>query len=80
MSVTQSNSAQDSSLVIQTPEGFGAKQSRGRAHAGAFACLRAGLGQFRPSTIHVFPFSFSSRVREFLENCSKMLKIEDQFC
>jgi hypothetical protein len=40
-------------------------------HAGAFACSRADLGQFRPSTIHVFPFSFSSRVREPIENCIK---------
>jgi hypothetical protein len=62
MSATETNSAQDSSLVIQTPEGLGAKPSRGRAHAGAFACSRADLGQFRPSTIHVFPFSFSSRL------------------
>jgi hypothetical protein len=79
MSATETNSAQDSSLVIQTPEGLSAKLTRGRAHAGAFAYSRADLGQFRPSTIHVFLFSFSSRVREFIENCRKMVKIQDQF-
>jgi hypothetical protein len=66
--VNQSNSVHDSSLVIQTPEGFGAKPPLGRAHAGAFTCSRAVLGQFRPSTIYVFPFSFSARIREFIEN------------
>jgi hypothetical protein len=79
MLVTQSNSAQDSSLVIQTPEGLGAKSSQGRAHSGAFACLRADLGQFRPTTIHVFPFSFSTRVREFIENRRKMLNCKTNF-
>jgi hypothetical protein len=49
-------------------------------HAGAFACSRADLGQFWPNTIHAFPFSFSARIIEFLENCRKMLKIQDQFC
>jgi hypothetical protein len=48
-------------------------------HAGAFACSRADLGQFRPSTIHIFLFSFSSRVREPIGNCIKMLKIQEQF-
>jgi hypothetical protein len=58
MSATETNSAHDSSLVIQTPEGLGAKPTRGRAHAGAFACSRADLGQIQPNTIHVFPFFF----------------------
>jgi hypothetical protein len=75
MSATETNSAHDSSLVSQTPEGLDAKPSRGRAHGGTFACSRDDLGQFRSSTIHVFPFSFSSRVREFIENCRKILKI-----
>jgi hypothetical protein len=35
MSATETNSAQDSSLVFQTPEGLGAKPTRGRARAGA---------------------------------------------
>jgi hypothetical protein len=44
------------------------------ARGGAFACSQADLGQFRPSTIHNFSFSFSSTVREFIENCRKNAK------
>jgi hypothetical protein len=80
MEATETNSAQDSSLVIQTPEGLSAKPSRGRVHAGAFAYSRADLGQFWPNTIHTFPFSFSARIKELLENCRKILKMQDQFC
>jgi hypothetical protein len=40
----------------------------------------ADLDQIQPSTIHIFSFSFSSRLREFLENYRKLLKIPDQFC
>jgi hypothetical protein len=43
--------------------------------ADAFAYSRANLGQFQPVTIHCFSFSFSTRIREFIENCRKMLKI-----
>jgi hypothetical protein len=53
-------------------------------NAGTGACVFAWawvvLGQFQPNTIHAFPFSFSIRIREFIENCTKMLKILDQFC
>jgi hypothetical protein len=45
-----------------------------------FAWAWVVLGEFRPSTIHVFPFPFSPRVREFIENHRKMLKIQDKFC
>jgi hypothetical protein len=75
MSTTETNSAQDSSLVIQTPEGLGANCLPRVRALPRFPCSRADLGQFRPSTIHAFPFSISSRIREFLENCKKMIKI-----
>jgi hypothetical protein len=61
-SVTQSNSAQDSSLVIQTPEGFGAKLSRGRVYL--FSGL---LGPVSAQYYSCFSFSFSIRIREFIE-------------
>jgi hypothetical protein len=52
----------------------------GSAGARVFAWAWVVLGQFRLSIIHVFPFSFSARVREFIENCRKMLKMQDKFC
>jgi hypothetical protein len=58
----------------------GTFRKTGSAGARVFAWTWVVLGQFRPSTIHVFPFSFSARIREFLENCRKMLKMQDQFC
>jgi hypothetical protein len=36
--------------------------------AGAFPCLWAGSGWFEPITIQSFSFSFSPRLREFIEN------------
>jgi hypothetical protein len=40
----------------------------------------ADLDQIQHNTIHSFSFSFSSGLREFLENYKKMLKISNQFC
>jgi hypothetical protein len=37
------------------------------------------LGWIQPNTVHNFSFSFSARVGEFLENCTKMVKIQHQF-
>jgi hypothetical protein len=54
---------------------FGAKPPRERAHMGTFTCSRADSGQFRSSNVGSFSFSFSARVREFIENGRKMLKI-----
>jgi hypothetical protein len=48
------------------------------ARAGAFCLYWAGSGLIQPNTFD--SFSFSSRIREFIENCRKMLKISDQFC
>jgi hypothetical protein len=75
MSVTQPNSAQGSSLVIQTAEGLCANPPCGRAHAGVFCLYWAGLGQIEPNTVDLFPFSFSARIRKSIENSRKMLKI-----
>jgi hypothetical protein len=61
-------------------QGVRCKVNTAGARAGAFAYSRADLGQFQPNTIHAFSFSFSTRIRKFLENFRKMLKIEDQFC
>jgi hypothetical protein len=46
MSATETNSAPDSSLVFQTPEGLGAKPTRGRARARGRVLPR--LGRLRP--------------------------------
>jgi hypothetical protein len=51
-----------------------------RARAGAFCLGWAGSGQIQPNPIYVFLFSFSARVREFIENGRKIPKIQDQFC
>jgi hypothetical protein len=66
--------------VIQNVGGLFAK-SIPRARARALppedgpTWASSGPEQFMP-----FSFSFSARVKEFLENCRKMLKIPDQFC
>jgi hypothetical protein len=39
----------------------------------------AGSGWFKPITVHAFAFSFSTRLRKFIENSRKMIKIWDQF-
>jgi hypothetical protein len=50
-------------------------------NAGAFSPVDgptwAGSG---PALFLSFSFSFSTRAKEILENCRKMLKIQDQFC
>jgi hypothetical protein len=66
LSVTQRNSVADSLWVSQIPRVLCANCPP-RARAGAFAYSRAGLGQFQPITIHCFSFSFSTRIREFIE-------------
>jgi hypothetical protein len=57
------------------PLGFPAQNGQRRR---AFAIIWADSGQIRPRTIA--PFSFSSGLKEFLENYRKMLKTPDQFC
>jgi hypothetical protein len=38
------------------------------------------LGWFRSNTVHAFSFSFSAKSKKYLENCRKILKMQDQFC
>jgi hypothetical protein len=71
MSVTHRNSAHDSLRVIRTARVLCAK-TLARAR---FTWLWAVSGWFQPVTIHLFPFSFSARLRKSMENYRKMTKI-----
>jgi hypothetical protein len=62
------------------PWGHFCKTSSVGARGRAYACWWADFGQFRSRSVHAFSFFFSVSVKEFLENCRKMLKIPDQFC
>jgi hypothetical protein len=80
MSVRHDNSAMTSFLVIQTVEGISAKpatQARADALPSVDGPTWASSG---PELFMLFPFSFSVRIKEFLENYRKMIKIPDQFC
>jgi hypothetical protein len=71
LSVIQTNSTHDSSLVIQILEDLGANcppRARLPVHGLTWA-------SFGPILFMLFSFSFSARLRKFLENCRKMLKI-----
>jgi hypothetical protein len=61
--------------LIKTSRAFLQNLLRGRAFANAWA----DSGQFKPSPVVPFSFSFSSGLRKFLKNCRKMLKIPNQF-
>jgi hypothetical protein len=79
MSVRQNNSVADS---------FGLFKKLGSSvqnwHHGRGRVFSPGHGlywaSFGPVLFMFFLFLFSSRVREFIENCRKMLKMQDQFC
>jgi hypothetical protein len=75
----RSNNVVDSFGLFKKP-GSSVQNSRAGARAGTFCLDWAGSGQIQPITVSSFSFSFSARIREFLENCRKMLKIQDQFC
>jgi hypothetical protein len=79
MSETHMNSAQG--LLISYSKGRGPLRNLNitGARAGAFPCSWAGSGSFEPITIHSFSFTFSIRLREFIGNSIKMIKIWDQF-
>jgi hypothetical protein len=64
--------------VIQKDRAFLQNLQRGRAWA-CFYPSWAGSGRIQPRTVHRFPFSFSARAKEILENCRKILKMLDQF-
>jgi hypothetical protein len=75
MSVKHRNSAATSFWIVQIDRDRCAKPpARAR-----FPRSWAGSGWFEPVTIHSFPFSFSTRLRKFIENYRKMLKSWDQF-
>jgi hypothetical protein len=51
-------------------------QSKHRGRARGHVSLDVGdLGWFQPITIHLFPFSFSARLREIIENAKNMRTI-----
>jgi hypothetical protein len=75
VSVTPLNSVVVPLLVIQKDRVVLAKSTRARA--GAFLLQWADLGRFRSNTVLIFSFSFSTRAKEILENCRKMLKMQD---
>jgi hypothetical protein len=80
MSVRHENSAMTSFPVIQTVEGISAKPAA-QARADALPPVDGPTWASSGSELFMlFPFSFSVRVKEFLENCRKMIKIPDQFC
>jgi hypothetical protein len=71
LSVTQTNSTGDSSLVFQIVMAFCVNPTP-RARAGAFSPSWAVSGQIKPSTVGLFPFSFLPELEnpyKILENC-----------
>jgi hypothetical protein len=78
MSVTHKNSAMASLKVFQIPRVLCVNLTP-RARAGALSPVWADSGQFQPTTIHHFSFSFSARIREIIENSRKMLKNKTNF-
>jgi hypothetical protein len=62
MSVTETNSAQGPSLVIQTTEGLGAKLSRRRARLPVHGLIWASFG---PILFMLFPFLFLPGLENF---------------
>jgi hypothetical protein len=64
MSTTETNSTQDSSLVIETTEGFGAKSSRGRARARS-AYVGPARAKFSPILLTLFLFLFLPGLENF---------------
>jgi hypothetical protein len=62
MSVTQLNSAHDSSTDIQTLEGSRVKLPRGRGRAWSSPLLWASWGEFSPTLFMAFPFLFLPRL------------------
>jgi hypothetical protein len=74
LSVRQRNSRKESLRVVQTARGLCAN-TPAQARAGTFRLSWAGSGEIEPSTVDLFSFSFSTRLRKSIENSRKMLKI-----
>jgi hypothetical protein len=67
--------------IIQVSGGLCANlPARARARAGALlSCSGLTWAGFGPILFMPFLFSFSTRAKEILENCRKILKIPNQF-
>jgi hypothetical protein len=72
LSVRQRNSRKESLQVVLTSKGLCAKTP---VRAGVFRLSWAVSGQIEPSTVDLFPFSFSTRLWKSIENSRKMLKM-----
>jgi hypothetical protein len=80
MSARQRNSGRDSLKNFKSL-GFSA-QNRHRGHERARVlpfCRSVGMNSAQHYSLF-FLFFFSAGIKGFLENCRKMLKIQDQFC
>jgi hypothetical protein len=77
LSETHVNSGKDSLWVFQMARGLCAKRTpRACARRVSLGVGRIAVsGWFQPVTIHFFSFSFSTRIREFIKNSRKMVKI-----
>jgi hypothetical protein len=62
-------------MGFSNDQGTLCKMNTAGARGRAFAHTWAGLGYFQPSTIHLFPFYFSTRLRKSIENYRLMIKI-----
>jgi hypothetical protein len=80
MSVTQGIVRWTPFKLFKTSRAFLQDQQRGRGRARAFPLLQAGWAEISPTLFIIFPFSFSVKIREFIENYRKMLKMQVQFC
>jgi hypothetical protein len=74
MSVRCMNSDEDCCSDFEPVGTFLQNQLRGRAR-GHFANRGSSRAEFIPALLICFSFSFSTRIREFIENCRKMLII-----
>jgi hypothetical protein len=74
MLVKHRNSATTSFRVAQIDRDLYAKSPAWARAWARFPRSWAGSGWFEPVTIHSFPFSFSARLRKFIENSRKMIK------
>jgi hypothetical protein len=78
-SETHMNSAQGFLISYSKGRGSLRKLNIAGTRAGALPRSWSGSGWFQPITLHHFPFSFSAKLKEFIGNSRKMIKIWDQF-
>jgi hypothetical protein len=75
MSETHANSAQGFLISYSKSRGPLRKLSIAGTRAGAFPCSWAGSAGLSPLLFIISLFSFSARLRKFVENSRKMIKI-----